>query len=430
MTNPWLALQHGEEADARHRIAAEGHQRVTAGGAPPSGLRDVVRASWHRSLRARLDPDRLPAAEPWDDGRLAEVRAASPLASARPVVQRLLVEPASDAGIVVAIGDAAGRLLWVDGDTALRRRAEAMRFVPGTDWSEDAVGFTAPGAALRLDHGIQVLGEEHFNRWVHRGSCTAAPVHGLDGRTVIGVLDITGGDDVTGPQAMTLVSATVAAVEAELRLAALREGPVAVAPPRRRPTRLEVLGRDSGLLRGDDGPVPLSPRHAAILTLLAWHPAGLSARRLAELLYDDHDAELTVRAEIVRLRAVLHDAGVGVRIDSRPYRVATPLALDAREVLAAVGRGAHRLALARYAGPLLPSSDAPGIADIRAEVDGVLREAMLENASPQALLAFAQREGLEDDVEVWRECLRLLPAHSPGRALVVAHLERLAPQGA
>jgi transcriptional regulator of acetoin/glycerol metabolism len=55
------------------------------------------------------------------------------LASALPVIRRLLVDDATDSGVVVAVTAADGTLLWVEGDRSARRKAEAMNFVPGAD---------------------------------------------------------------------------------------------------------------------------------------------------------------------------------------------------------------------------------------------------------------------------------------------------------
>lgn len=84
-----------------------------------------------------------------------------------PVINKLLVQPSRDSGLLVAVGDEVGRLLWVEGDPALQRRAEGMMFVPCTDWSEATVGTSAPGTALALGRGIQIAGAEHYQRAVH-----------------------------------------------------------------------------------------------------------------------------------------------------------------------------------------------------------------------------------------------------------------------
>ena len=395
-----------------------------------SGVRRVVHESWLRSLSLELDPDHPLITLDLGADELRDYREAHPLALALPTIQRLLVQHTLDAGLIVAVGDQAGRLLWVDGDRALRRRAESMLFVEGADWSERVVGTSAPGTALALDHGVQIQGAEHFARMVHPWSCTAVPVHDPESGSVLGVIDITGGQDAVAPVTLPLLEAAVAAVEAELRISRLDER--GRSRPRR-PQRVEtparpvlaVLGTDGARLEAGGRTLELGARHAEILTLLAWHPAGLSAEQLAPLVYGRDDAVVTLRAEMVRLRRVLQPVDPSLVPLARPYRLARRLDLDALRCLAFLDRGAHRVALGAYAGPVLPASRAPGIAEVRAEVSARLREAMLTDAAADTLLAYARTDEAAYDAEVWRACLRLLPPRSPRRASVVARLEHI-----
>jgi hypothetical protein len=125
------------------------------------------------------------------------------------------------------------------------------------------------------------------------------------------------------------------------------------------------------------------------------------------------------------LRRTLAAAGTGVDIESRPYRLSVPIELDAHHVVSLLDKGAHRVALAAVRGPLLPGSDAPGVVAIRDRVRMRLREAILTDAAVDVLLDYAATEDGLDDAEVWTAALRLLPARSPKRAGVVAHLEAL-----
>jgi len=197
------------------------------------------------------------------------------------------------------------------------------------------------------------------------------------------------------------------------------------APLRTLPARLEVLGRDHGRLENGTTSAVISPRHAEILTLLVWNRDGLSADRLSLLLTDQSNSVDNLRAEMVRLRRVLERATPRIGIASRPYRLESAIDLDALRVLALLERGAHRVALGAYRGPVLPSSTAPGILEIRAEVSARLREAMLSDASAELLLEYARTDEATYDSEVWRACLELLPARSPKRASVVARLKRI-----
>lgn len=444
MRTDWRALRSGESVQEQRRRLERAHERFLgdtdltldherrAHFASSQGLRSIVLDSWLRSHLSTIDPDHSPDHRAFDDDELAELRGNHPLARVMPVVQRLLFDEAADNGLIVAVGDAEGRLLWVEGDHLLRTRAEAMGFAAGMDWSEQKVGTSAPGSAIALDHAIQVLGPEHYVRAVHEWSCTAVPVHDPTSGSIIGVVDVTGGDAAASPHLLPLLEATLAAVEAELKLESLRAlvERERATPQVRRITahrlspRLVVLGRDPAVLESGGAIVPVAQRHAEILIALSRASGGLSAAALAEEVYGDLQAERTLRAEIVRLRKWLGMNVSGLDVASRPYRLSSPLRIDAHEMLASLSRGSHRLALAAYDGPVLPGSASPTVETLRAESDANLREAMLQSAAPEALFEYAQNWTL-DDAEVWQTLLRVLPPLSPKRARVVARLEVL-----
>ena len=399
-----------------------------------TGVRRVVADSWRRSQAFRLDPDAVPGVVDLADDELRERRSNHPLARVQGVIDQLLVRHTTDRGLIVAVGDQHGRLLWVDGDPGLRRRAEAMAFVPGADWSERAAGTSAPGTALALGRSVQIVGAEHFNTAVRPWSCSAVPVRDRTTGTIIGVVDLTGGADAVGPAALPLLEATVAAVEAELQLLTLLPRPTApsprvathlrpATPPRSTPV-LHALGRTEAVLEAGPRRLRLSARHGEILTLLTWHDRGMSAEELAYAVYG-RPAVVTLRAEMVRLRKVLAATVPELVPASRPYRLTRPVTLDAHRVLASLDRGAHRVALDCYTGPVLPESTAPGVEALRAEVATTLRESLLADADVDTLVAFARLDECADDAPLWTTCLRLLPARSPQRAGVVAHLEAL-----
>ena len=431
MRNPWLAAPFVDSVTELSARLARAHESAISERVATSGVRRLVKESWERSIMLHLDPATASPALALDDDDLREYRKTHPLSLVLPVVHRLLTRHAADSGLIVAVGDESGRLLWIDGDRALRRRAEGMMFVEGADWSEGRVGTSAPGTALALDHGIQIQRAEHFNLVVHPWSCTAVPVHDPDSGEVIGVIDITGGDEAVAPHTLPLIEAAVAAVEAEMRIRRLddiasRPAPRSVPRPHRQiAPALHSLGRDHATLEFDGRTLELSPRHAEILTLLAWHPDGLTSEQLCELLYEGDGSKVTLRAEMVRLRRAIAPFAPALTPLSRPYRAALPLELDAHRVLSFIERGAHRVALAAYQGPVLPASASPGIRAIRAEVSSRLREALLTDASVETLLGYARTDEAAYDAEVWKACLHLLPPRSPKRAGVVSRLERI-----
>jgi hypothetical protein len=426
--NPWLALPAGRPGPDHVRRLRAAHERLVTGTElTDDAVRDVVRESWRRSLGCGVDPDGgVPPVELLDDDLLA-YREAHPLATVMPVIRRLLVEDAEDDKMIVAVTDAGGRMLWVEGARRLRTQAAGMNFVEGARWAEDVVGTNAPGTALAVDHAVQIYGSEHFRRPVQPWSCSAAPVHDPVTGVLLGAIDVTGGDHVASPHVLTLVRATVAAVEAELRWqrreqlnrGSSRRPPAPVPLP-----RLDVLGRERARLTLPSGPRELTLRHSELLLLLAEAAVAGEGRTTAQLAVECHPgdaAAVTVRAELSRLRRLVGAELVG----SRPYRLLGRIDTDLDQVRRRLARGAVGEALERYPGAVLPGSHAPGVVVARERVGALLRQAVLRSRRPELLLRYAQLPEARDDVMVWQTCLEWLPSSSPRRAAAAAHLLRL-----
>ncbi len=380
-------------------------------------LRDVVKRSWLRSVEASIDPDGNPPVI-LADTDLAAYRAAHPLATVIGVLRELVGAPAEDGGHLMAVSDAAGRLLWVEGHRGERRRAEAMNFVEGAAWDEGHAGTNAPGTALALDHAVQIFSAEHFRHPVQDWTCAAAPIHDPATGQVLGVIDVTGGDVVAHPHSLALVQAAARVAEAELGWERARKTGLWL-PDGLVPDRLELLGRDEGLLRLGGRPVRLNRRHSEVVFLLLTHPMGMSGDQLADALYGDVADPATVRVEMTRLRRV-----IGNLLESRPYRLAQPVPADYLEVAAALHRGDTGAALNGYAGPLLPRSEAPGVVTRRRWLEVQLRSAVLAVSDPQLLLSWAERFGF-DDLALWERLVTVLPDGSASCALAAARVAEL-----
>ncbi|WP_301122547.1 transcriptional regulator [Mycolicibacterium fortuitum] len=408
--NPWVALAPGDDVSLRAGKVGFAHQMFVEY-AEFVEVRSVVHDSWLRSRINGVDPDRLTGASPLVGLELERYRAAHPMALVRPVVRKLLVEDAVDTGLLIAISDAQGRLLWVEGDTAAKDRALDIHFAEGADWSEGSVGTNAPGTALALDHSVQIFGAEHFRRAVHEWSCSAAPVHDPNTGRTIGSIDMTGGPRVAIPEVLSLIRATVAAAESELRFHALGS-----AEPRGTSAcRLELLGARPALVR-DGERILLSRRHAELLLLLLEYPQGMSGEHIAVLLEENELDPVTVRAEIFRLRRILGTNSVA----SRPYRLHAGVASDVADVRAGLDRGDARAALESYTGPLLPFSDAPGIRRVREELRFRLQAALLRSGDASLLRRWTESVDGRDDSVAWAAYLSSLDRGSSLYAQVKA----------
>lgn len=388
-------------------------------------MRAEVAASWHRSAAAGVPADEVAAPITLDDSELVSVRAEHPLARVFPLLDDVLGQAARDCDAVMAVADEAGQLLWVCGSSTALRRAESIGFVEGSNWDERLAGTNAPGLALRLDQPSSVVRGEHFRHAVRGWSCAAAPIHDPGSSQLLGVLDVTGGDEIVVPQTMALVRATVRLAETELardRLVSRAPSPSAGRPR----IRIEALGRNDALLsvdddRGHTGNLRLSPRHSELILLLANAPRGLSGDELTVLLYEDEGGSSTLRAELNRLRHLLGDTFFG----SRPYRLHSDVAGDWLAIEARLAAGDVAGALRGFRGPLLPRSTAPGVVRLREALTAQLRAAVMHAGQPDLMSAWTRSAWGSDDYEMWMRQRDLLPPGSPLWALAHGQLARL-----
>ncbi|GAA3151472.1 GAF domain-containing protein [Streptomyces rameus] len=417
MTDPWVALEPGADPAERVRALRRAHETFTAVGTVPRPVRSVVAESWRRSARAGVGPDGTASVE-LTDGDLGTYRAEHPLARVMPLFRELMGTFAADGEHLLAVCDAHGRLLWVEGHTATRRRADRMNFVPGARWSESAVGTNAPGTAVALDRPVQVFAAEHFIRRVQPWTCAAAPVHDPRTGRVLGAVDITGGDGLAHPHSLGFVQAVARAAEAQLALL--------VPPHPETAPSLSALGRDEAELTLDGRRMRLSRRHSEILVLLSRHPEGLSGDQLLCALYADESVPpVTLRAELARLRRLL---GPGL-LASRPYRLTAAVESDATVVERRLETGSLIAAAEAYTGPLLPGSQAPAVVRLRERLSGGLRAALVAHGDPDLLADWAHAPWGEDDVEVWRALAAVRPTAPVRARLAALEAELAAPAG-
>ncbi|MEU8713239.1 GAF domain-containing protein [Streptomyces sp. NPDC048663] len=416
LTDQWVALEPGTDPAERVRVLRRAYETFATAGTVPRPVRSVVAESWRRSARAGVGPEGAARVE-LTDGDLGAYRAEHPLARVMPLVRELMGTFAADGEHLLAVCDADGRLLWVEGDPATRRRADQMNFVPGARWSESEVGTNAPGTAVALDRPVQVFAAEHFIRRVQPWTCAAAPVHDPRTGRVLGAIDITGGDQLAHPHSLGFVQAVARAAESQL---ALLDPPAPVDEP----PALTALGRDEAELRLDGRRIRLGRRHSELLVLLSRHPEGLTGDELLCALYEDESVTpVTLRAELARLRKLL---GPGL-LASRPYRLTAPVESDARVVERRLEAGAVTAAVTAYPGPLLPASQAPAVVLLRRRLADGLRAALIARRDPDLLADWAHAPWGEDDVQVWRALAAVRPTAVVRSRLAALESELSAP---
>jgi hypothetical protein len=242
---------------AQARLLRRAHEVVLSGCGTPPVLRELIVRSWARCTDAGVDPDR-PAPMMLSAEEAAERFASHPLAAIAPLVRGLLGTVSSQARHLVAISDADGTLLWIDGHPRMLEAAQAPHFRPGALCSEAAVGTNAVGTALALQHAVQVFSAEHFNRLLHGWTCAAAPVHDPESGAILGAIDLSSSFRNAHPHTLALVTAVAQAAEAQMQRERARRDADLL---ERYIDRLSAAGRrPSALVAGDGRVLAASPR--------------------------------------------------------------------------------------------------------------------------------------------------------------------------
>jgi len=492
--DPRLPLQVGAKVSPAEPMAPR-RELVLSGNVASGVMRPLVAQSWKRCLAAGMTRDSMRLAPvPLQQGQLDEYRGTHPLMRMLPIFRDLLGEVVQDAGCVFAIVDAAGELLWVEGDPRTRTGAERIHFVEGADWSERTAGTNAPGTSLTIGRPVQIIGGEHFNGAVRAWSCAAAPIRDPDSGRLLGVLDLTGGAPAASPTMLALVRATARTIESELarqlavsdlaayqaqgELAPSAGGAAFVSPGGRilaatpglgltrlsgltdvgegssqlpdgrrlviepvgasgyivarlveasgqrhstSSVRLSVLGRDNAVLEVDGRALSLGPRHSEIIVLLALAKDGLTTGLLAAGLSPNPLNSTSIRVEMSRLRARVGDD----LLTSRPYLLRRPVRSDADVVIDLIAEGRVSDALNAYPGPLLPHSQAPGIAEIRQTLHRALQQAVVTSYNARLIGRWLETPWGASDASGWEALASLLPEGSPRRSRVSACAEAL-----
>jgi two-component system sensor histidine kinase KdpD len=183
-------------------------------------MRAVIRDSWQRcrelAVNADLNLARFATTNDQQLRDLYELNVAF-LRAAGPVLLRLRAT-LGNVGYVVAVSDAEGTLLDVDGDPECRHKLARKGLLPGSNWSEAVAGTNAIGVALATGQVVQLVGAEHYCTGWQDVTCTAAPVFHPDDGHLLGVLDITGDYRLVRPFLAGIMAAAAAEVQRRYRL--------------------------------------------------------------------------------------------------------------------------------------------------------------------------------------------------------------------
>ncbi|MFH0787321.1 MAG: sigma 54-interacting transcriptional regulator [Pseudomonadota bacterium] len=213
-------MDHENRILNRKKLKAVWQEFVKTGKVRPGVVRDEIIESWKRCRSFGLDPFasnivRAVSQEEWE-AVMANNKAL--IATARPFLHGLY-ELIKSLEMVVFLTDKDGFILEALGEGDIWKYCQSKNAVVGSSFHEKYCGTNAVSMAIRHNQPYQMIAEEHYLELVHVATCSAAPIHNMNGK-VISCLNITATNETTlmHPHTLGMIVAGAQVIENQLRL--------------------------------------------------------------------------------------------------------------------------------------------------------------------------------------------------------------------
>lgn len=183
-----------EPCDAvRDRFFAEWERFTATGSCQPGVIRPVILESWKRCRANGINPFMSPLnCYLTDQKQFQQIVQDNSffLSLARPYMD-ILANIVEGTGFIGLLSCREGNVLHAVGNPSLLKSAANGLICPGAIRSEPVAGTTAIALVLINGEPIQIFSAEHYCKFYHEWTCSAAPIHDETGR-IIGVLNLSG----------------------------------------------------------------------------------------------------------------------------------------------------------------------------------------------------------------------------------------------
>jgi len=213
-----------------------------------STVRKEISESWIRCKDLNIDPlsgkgQKLPTID--IDEKLKQN--SELINVAKPIMENMY-KVVAGSSFSILLTDKDGFILDVIGDENIMKKADALNFIKGTLWSEEAVGTNAIGTSIYLDKPLQTMGPEHYCIKHHSWSCSATTIHNENGE-IIGCLNMSG--SYTGAHPHTLGMVLTGAYSIENQLALIKSNKLINATFQSITDGMLIIGRDLNIIRAN-----------------------------------------------------------------------------------------------------------------------------------------------------------------------------------
>ncbi|MFA6939550.1 MAG: sigma 54-interacting transcriptional regulator [Clostridiaceae bacterium] len=177
---------------------------------------DIIKKSHERSKSYGIEKNRIFPKKILKQGEMADnIEKNKNLLNSAFQFINILYDFLKGSGFFIILTDSEGCILQIMGDEEVLDTAYKMNMAVGVYMSESSIGTNAMGIAIKEDMPIQISAKEHFITAYHRWTCSAAPIHDING-DIIGILNLTGNRDKVHPHTLGLVVAAVKSIENQI----------------------------------------------------------------------------------------------------------------------------------------------------------------------------------------------------------------------
>jgi len=218
MRQPSAGLAQMFSDPSKDRGVMQAWERFLRGDGQASGLvRQAVDTSWQRCLSGRVDPGQRYAPPPMSESSLQQLQEVNGelMRISAPAMSHAR-EFLAETGSMMALTDAQGVIVALEGDPRTIERAHSIRLELGALWTELSCGTNAIGTALVTGLPVQIHSAEHYCEGIKRWTCSGTVIrHPFDGE-VLGVIDVSGLSESYSRYSLGLAITTAARIESRL----------------------------------------------------------------------------------------------------------------------------------------------------------------------------------------------------------------------
>lgn len=129
-----------------------------------------------------------------------------------------MLEIIKDIPLLIIISDENGFILKMAGDAAIKSVVEQTGIKPGLGFREEEAGTNSINLALELLQPVELIGSNHFFKFLKASACYSVPFQYTDNNHVLGTITIMTSVDQHNPFLLPLLCTIVDSIERELLL--------------------------------------------------------------------------------------------------------------------------------------------------------------------------------------------------------------------